>query len=79
MRGIGQRREQPALAIDAGDHSAASQPDGDGGPGSDVQRDSDRHGSIDVSMAEERSEHHGRELIELHNTCDNDFRERLDV
>src|SRR5207245_2526007 len=52
---------------------------GDGGTDGDVRGGGSRNGSAELSVAEERSEYRRSHGSELHDTGDDDFRQRIDV
>src|SRR5207245_3038201 len=52
---------------------------GDGGTDGDVRGGGSRNGAAELSVAEERSEYRRSHGSELHDTGDDDFRQRIDV
>jgi hypothetical protein len=63
----------------ADDHDGTSEPDSDSRADGDIYGGSGRDGTARLPVAEERSEHHGSKLSELHDTSNGDLRQRLDV
>jgi polyribonucleotide nucleotidyltransferase len=63
----------------ADDHDAANKPDGDNGTDGDVCGGGCRDRAIELPVAEERSEHCGGHVGELHDVGDDDGGQWLDV
>ena len=75
----GSDTDREPSAGSADDHHATSESDGDGGTDGDVHGGGSRNGSAELSVAEERSEYRRSHGSELHDTGDDDFRQRIDV
>ncbi len=63
----------------ANDHHAAGKSGRDGRPNSNVLRSSHGHDAAELPVAEERSEHRGRDFVELYDALNDYGRWRLDV
>src|SRR6266581_4129746 len=63
----------------AGDLDAAGESDGDGGADGHVHGHRDRDGAARLPVAEERGQHRGGDVKQLHDPGDDDFRQRVGV
>ena len=55
------------------DQHATNEPDGNRGADSDVQRDGSGHSAVKLSVAEERGQHLGGDVEQLHDAGDRDL------
>ena len=63
----------------AHDHRAAGESDRDGGTDGDLHGGGERHGAVELPVAEEWRGHRRSDVGELHDACDDDGRQRIDI
>src|SRR5256884_9254907 len=79
LRGGCEHQRKFTLSGAADDHDAAYESGGDGGADGDLHGGGRRHGAAELPVAEERSEHRRSDVVELHDTSNNDRPEKRRV
>src|SRR5206468_4227053 len=76
LRGGCEHQRKFTLSGAADDHDAAYESGGDGGTDGNIHGGGERHGTAKLPVAEERSEHRGRDFFELHDPGNDDCGQR---